>query len=74
MNGSFVRTSAINNSPSERPLYLVRVQSCVFLNVEQCVRIKLLRLPCPTQRFRPTLKMTPKTHLHAHQKFRHVSY
>ena len=64
----FVRTSAINNSPSERPLHLVRVQACVFLNVEQCVRIKLLRLPCPTQRFRPILKMAPKTHLYAHKK------
>ena len=65
---TFFHTSAINNSSSEPPLHLVRVQSFVFLNVEQCVRIKLLRLPCPTQRFRPILKMAPKTHLYAHKK------
>jgi len=41
-NSPFVRTSAINNSPSERPLHLVCVQSCVFWNVKHCFRIKLL--------------------------------
>ena len=64
--GGFVRTSAINNSPSERPLHLVRVQSCVFWNVEQCVTIRSLRLLCLTQRFGSTFMVTPKTHLHAH--------
>ena len=70
----FVRTSAINNSPSERPLHSVRVQSCVFWNVEQCVTIRSLRLLCLTQRFGSTFMVTPETHLRAHQKYRCASH